>query len=359
MKQDTEGENTGFFDRFKKQEQKQEPEKPKARPVSGAISMLWGMPGRRPADQDELKELQEVMAADAEAKIARYAPVLDSEPPEPTFGDLSSKEAGLLQVIHDNVITDDGMTPIFGSILEMEVKDWGPALRKLTDLGYIDFGDLRVRINDAKYSVLLERLKDNGITISTTDKTARVDEIISKAGPELLKSILSDVPERFTVTPEGTEFLAAHPILGEYYIDECHGISIGQAIILKQIGGDGDLFKLCQKMYMELMEAYWSLKRYKEYLEYSELLAYLDMHRCPKESAYALAHLINANSIYKSGKILWATPLRTVYANSSLTVEQLAEYAADEFAMGIYPKRTKVDKFPEVFMQYLEGNRKR
>lgn len=351
----------GFLDRFKGKKEKQPEQKseaPRPRPVHGTVSMLWGPSDRRPADQDELKELQESMSASADEKIAKYKPVLDKDPGDPGFEGLSCKEAGLLQIINDNYVVAGGMPKEFGTILGMDKKEWAPAIEKLSSLGYIVTGDIRVRINDMKYSVLLEKLKENGITISTSDKVARVEEIIGKTDSTILEGILSEVPIRYSITAEGVAFLDSNPVLGEYYNYEDHGITIGQACILKSMG-EGELFTLCQRMYMELMEAYWSKAKYKEYMEYSEKLAYLNMRRCPKEAAYALAHLINANSVYKSGKIFWEVPLKTVYAFSDMSVNEIARYAADEFAMGIYPKRTKVDKFQEVFTKYLKGTEKK
>lgn len=350
----------GFLDRFRKSE----PEAPAAeepkreRPAHGTVSVLWGPADRRPADQDELGELQKALSATADERIARYDPVLKGEHEVPVFGELSAAEAGAVKLVCDYEIAE-GETPHEArSMLGMEKKgEWLRTVRSLEDRGYIRTEGPEERILRMKYSVLKADLDAHGISTTTDIPADRAREIVSKTDPALLERFLSSVPPAYVLTDKGEGFLSSNAFVGEYYSDDFCGLTVSQAYALK-LSGEGSLYEQCQTMYRELTEAYWSKKDYKSYMEYSQSLAYLNLFRDPKASAYALAHLINANSLYKSGKNFWETPLKNVYRHTPLSVQDLVRYVQEEFSYGLYPKRTKVDKIPEVFAKYLQGVQK-
>ncbi len=347
----------GFLERFRKKED--HPEEPKReRPTHGTVSVLWGPADRRPADQDELAELQKTMSGYADERIARYDSILKGRQEEPVFEGLSASEAGAVKLICDYEVAVGETPEEARSMLGMEMKgEWFSTVQSLAERGYIRTETPEERILRCKYSTLKASLDSHGISTTTDIPADRAKEIVSRTPPGLLEEFLSSVPPTYVLTEEGEAFLLDNGFVSEYYSDDYYGLTVSQAYALKN-SGTGTLYEQCQTMYRELMEAYWSKKDYKSYMEYSQSLAYLSLFRDPKASAYALAHLINANSLYKSGKIFWEIPLKTVYRHTPFSIQDLAHHVQQEFSYGLYPKRTKVDKIPEVFAQYLRGVQK-
>ncbi len=346
----------GFLDRFKRKDAAPPEEVSKReRPATGTVSVLWGPADRRPADQDELEEIQKALSETADARIAKYGFVLVDGPAEPVFGGLTAAEAGAVKLVEDYEVGVSETPEEARSMLGMGKRgEWLRTVRSLAERGYVRAEGPEGRILRMKYSVLKADLDRHGIVTTTDIPADRAREIVSKTDPALLEGMLSSVPPVYALTEKGEAFLAENPFLGEYYSGDYYGLTVAQAYALRE-SGEGDLYGLCMAMYRELMEAYWSKKDYGKYMEYSQSVTYLSLFRDPKGAAYALAHLINANSLYKSGKLFWDKPLQNVYRHTPLSVEDIVRYVQEEFSYGLYPKRTKVDKIPEVFPRFLKG----
>ncbi len=346
----------GLLDRFRKKgPEPPAEEKPKReRPAHGTVSVLWGPEDRRPAGQDELEELQKAMSETADERIAKYDFVFKEQHENPRFGELSAAEAGAVKLVCDYEV-GVGETPEEArSMLGIEKKaDWHRVVESLVDKGYVRPEGPEDRILRMKYSVLKADLDRHGISTTTDIPPDRAREIVSKTDPALLERMLKPVPPIYSLTEKGEAFLEENQFLSEYYSDDYLGLTAAQAWALKQ-SGDGTLYDMCQDMYRELVEASWAKKDYKSYMEHSQSLAYLCLFRDPEQSAYALAHVINGNSLYKSGKLFWDRPLKNVYHHTSLSVDDLVRLVQEEFSYGLYPKRTKVDKIPEVFPKFLK-----
>ncbi len=347
----------GLLDRFRKKGPDAEAPKEEApkreRPSRGTVSVLWGPADRRPADQDELEELQKALSETADARIAKYDFVLKDDCAEPVFGGLSAVEAGAVKLVADYEIGLKEAPEEARTMLGMGKKaEWFQTVQSLADRGYVRLEGPEDRILRMKYSRLKADLDAHGIRTTTDIPADRAREIVSLTDPAMLERFLSSVPPVYTLTEKGGAFLAENPFVGEYYSDDYLGLTAAQAHVLWESGGGG-LYGQCLAMYRELMEAYWSKKDYKAYMECSQSVVNLCLFRDPRASAYALAHLINANSLYKPRELYWDRPLRNIYRCTPLSVEEIAGYVQEEFSYGIYPKRTKVDRIPEIFPKYI------
>ena len=216
----------GFLEWFRKKED--HPEEPKReRPTRGTVSVLWGPADRRPADQDELAELQKSMSGSADERISRYNSILKGRHEEPVFEGLSASEAGAVKLICDYEVAVGETPEEAGSVLGMEKKgEWISTVQSLADRGYIRTDTPEERIQKCKYSTLKAKLDSHGISTTTDIPADRAKEIVSKTDPALLEEFLSSVPPAYVLTPKGESFLSENGFVGEYYSDDYCGLTV-------------------------------------------------------------------------------------------------------------------------------------